>query len=98
MVRETIKARNARVSALLADYDARKRELRKASAAVKEIEEQVAELESGEYGDWLLSRGTAREILDQKGAKDALTKAGIPVPMTMTKAPLTVTSKHDTTK
>jgi cell division protein FtsB len=94
MARETIKARDARVGALLADYDARKRELRKAAAAVKEIEDQVAELESGTYGDWILSRSTPREILNQREAKDALTRAGIEIPTTMSKAPLTVTSRH----
>lgn len=94
MKRETIKARDARVGALLADYDARKRELRKAAAAVKEIEDQVAETDSGTYGDWILSRGTPREILDQKEAKDILTRNGYVVPTTMTKAPLTVTSRH----
>lgn len=96
MTRETIKARNARVGQLLADYDARKRELRKAAAAVKEIEDQVAELDSGEYGDWILSRGTPREILDQRAAKDLMTLYGIVIPTTMTRPPLTVTSTHAT--
>jgi hypothetical protein len=94
MPKETIKARNARVGQLLAEYDAETAAQRKAETRVKELKALVDEIDSGTYGDWILSRGTPREILDQPAAKDIITKAGQVVPTKMTRPPLVVTSVH----
>lgn len=90
MARETKAQRTARVSALLADYDARSRELRKMESYVKDLKAQIRELDTGLYGDWSYEHGTPREILDQKEARKRLTDRGIPVPMAMTEAPIVV--------
>lgn len=88
--RETAAQRKTRISLLLADYDNRSKELRKLAKIVDGLKEQLRELDPGTYGEWTLSTGTAREILDQAAAKRALLDAGLPVPTTMTSAPLVV--------
>lgn len=93
MAKETAAQRRTRIAMLLADYDARSRELRKLAKAVDEMKAQIKEIDPGAYGDFTLSRGTPREILDQRAAKDALTKAGLPIPTTMTDAPIVVSPK-----
>lgn len=91
MPRESKKARDARVSTLLAQYDAENRALNKLTATVKALKEQVRELDYGTYGDWQYAGGTPREQLDQRAAKEALTAAGIPIPTKATEAPIVVT-------
>ena len=77
---------------LLADYDAKSRELRKLTKQVDELKTEIREtVPAGPYGEWVRSEGTPREILDQPAARKALTDAGIPVPMKMTDAPVIVT-------
>lgn len=91
MPRETLKAKRARIAALLADYDARSRELRKLEKDVKALAEQVREVTPGVYDDWQYNEGTAREILDQPAAKRLITELGKDVPMIMTRPPIVVT-------
>lgn len=90
MARETKAQRTARVSALLADYDARSRDLRKLESTVKDLKAQIRELDTGLYGDWTYEHGTPREILDQKAAKELIKGLGAVVPTTMTEAPIVV--------
>ena len=89
--RETAAQRKTRISLLLADYDSRSRELNKLTAIVKGLREQVRELEAGAFGDWRLSYGAPRQILNQAKAKQMLTDAGLEVPMVET-APSIVVS------
>ena len=93
MPRETKAALNARVSALLADFDARNREINKLSKIRDGLKEQLKEIDPGTYGDWILATGTPRELLDQREAKRLLTEAGIPVPMRTSDAPIVVSPK-----
>lgn len=93
MARETAAQKKSRVSALLADYDARTRELNKLTTIVKGLKEQVRELSAGEYGDWRLAYSSPRQILDQAKARVLLTGAGIEVPMVETAAPVVVSPK-----
>jgi hypothetical protein len=93
MARETKAAMTARVSALLADFDARNREINKLSKIRDGLKEQIKELAHGTYGDWVLAGGTPRENLDQREAKRLLTEAGIEVPMRMSDAPIVVSPK-----
>jgi hypothetical protein len=93
MPRETKTARNARVSGLLADFDARNREINKLSKIRDGLKEQLKEIEPGTYGDWVLATGTPREVLDQRAARELLTQHGVPVPTKITDAPIVVTPK-----
>ncbi len=93
MARETAAQKKSRLSALLADFDARNRELNKLMTIVKGLKEQVREIDPGPYGDWVLAHGTAREMFDQREARRLLTEAGIEVPMVMSQAPMVVTPK-----
>lgn len=94
MPKETAAQKRTRISNLLADYDNRSRELRKLSNIVDGLKEQVREVldasGAGKFGDWTLTEGTPREILDQAEAKKRLTDRGVPVPMVLTRAPLIV--------
>lgn len=92
MARESKIQRASRMANLCAMYDAQSRALRKLT---KEVDEMKAKLEAeptGTFGEWTYSLGTPREILDQPAAKDALTKAGVPIPTKMTKAPIVITN------
>ena len=93
MPRETKAALHARVSALLADFDARNREINKLSKIRDGLKEQLKEIDPGTYGDWILATGTPRELLDQREAKRLLTEAGIPVPTRISDAPIVVSPK-----
>lgn len=95
MPRETKAAKNIRIGMLLADYDARSRELRKLAKTVDDLKEQIRaeDLAEGAYGDFTYAAGTPREILDQQEAKKLLTQRGIPVPTQMTQAPIVVKPK-----
>lgn len=91
MARETAAQKRTRISMLLADYDARSRELRKLAKDVESLKEQVKEIEPGTYGDWILGTGTPREITDQAAVKQAYAERGEKMPTKMTEAPVTVT-------
>lgn len=93
MPRETKTAMRQRVSALLADFDARNREINKLIKIRDGLKEQIKEIDPGEYGDWILATGTPREILDQRAARELLTSNGIEVPMRVTDAPIVVTPR-----
>lgn len=90
MVKETIKARNARVSTLLAEYDATMAALRKYEKIAKDLKEQVREIEPGPYGEWTLAYGTAREIMDQQAVVAGYKARGEALPTKMTTPPLVV--------
>ena len=100
MARETKAQKAARVGALLAEYDDVNSTLNKLMSRSKELKAQIigtddaAGIDAGEYGDWVLSFGKPRVLFDQKGAKTALTEAGIPIPTTMSRPAIIVTSKH----
>lgn len=91
--KETIKQRKDRVGLLLADYDARNRELGKLNAIVKGLKEQIRELDAGDFTGASLAYGNPREIMDQAEAKRLLTEAGIAIPMTSTQPSIIVTLK-----
>lgn len=92
-LRETAAQKRTRISMLLQDYANRAAELRKLQKIVDGLKEQVREIQPGNYGDWILSTGTPREILDQPAARKALEAAGIAIPMCTTKAPVVVAPK-----
>jgi hypothetical protein len=91
--RETAAQRKTRIGMLLADYDARSRELRKLQSIVKGLKEQIEEVPEGTYGEWTRSHGTPREIVDQAAIKARFTELGEPLPMKMTAAPILVIPK-----
>ena len=95
MARETKAQKSTRIGMLLADYDARSRELRKLAKVVDELKEQIRgeALAEGAYGDFTYAEGTPREILDQKEATARLKAAGLEVPKVMTSAPIVVKPK-----
>jgi hypothetical protein len=93
MARETKTAMHARVGALLADFDARNREINKLKKIADGLKEQIKEIDPGTYGDWVLAKGTPREVLDQRAARELLTQHGVEVPMKLTDAPIVVTAK-----
>lgn len=79
--RETAAQKRSRVSALLADYDNRSRELNKLKKIVDGLKEQIKELPSGTYGEWQLAFSSGRELFDQAEAKRLLTNLGVEIPM-----------------
>lgn len=93
MPRETIKARNARVSALLAQYDAVNRDANKLDSIRKGLREQIRELDAGPYGEWTLSYGTPKEIVDGKALRSMITEMGLELPMTQSQPSIIVTPK-----
>lgn len=92
MPRETRAQKNARVGALLADYDEKSRQLRKLEKDVKDLKERVRELAEGQYGEWVFTLGTPREILDQPQVQKDYAAEGKEVPKVMTQPPIVV--KH----
>lgn len=82
----------AQIGMLLAEYDATARDFRKTAKRLDELKVKVKALDlaDGRYGDVTYSTGTPREILDQQAAKDALTKAGLPIPTVMTNPAIVV--------
>jgi hypothetical protein len=76
---------------LLADYDARSRELRKLAKTWESLKEQVKKEKPGTYGDWVLGTGTPREIVDSAAVKKAYADRGDPMPTKMTEPSVTVT-------
>lgn len=82
----------AQIGMLLAEYDAVNRDFRKSAKRLDELKVQIRalSLKQGPYGEMTFAEGTPREILDQAAAKDALIKAGLPVPVVMTQPPLII--------
>lgn len=91
--KETATQRRTRIGLLLGDYDARNRELRKLTKEVDTLKVQVKEIEPGTYGDWVVSRGAPREIVDQQAVKAGYAARGEALPTKTTDAPVTVTPK-----
>jgi hypothetical protein len=94
MPRETKAQKSTRIGLLLADYDESSRALRKITKHVDELKAQIRDIDPGTYGDWVLSRGTPREILDQKALAVLLTENGMEAPKTVTQAPIVVTNRN----
>jgi hypothetical protein len=90
MARETKAQRNLRVSTLAAAYDAASRELRKLTKDVDAMKEELRQVDPGAYGEWSVTEGTPREILDQPAARRMLAENGLKVPTVMTTAPVIV--------
>lgn len=90
MARETAAQKRTRIALLLADYDARSRELRKLVKIVDGLKEQIREIDPGTYGDWQRSDGTPREIMDQAAVKQDYAERGVPLPVKVTDAPIVV--------
>lgn len=88
--RETAAQKRNRIAMLLADYDARSRELRKLAKDVDSLKEQVKEIEPGTYDEWTVSTGTPREIMDQAAVKREYQDRGQVLPTKMTDAPIVV--------
>ncbi len=91
MARETAAQRKSRIALLLADYDARSRELRKLTKEVDTLKTQVKEVPPGTYGEWIRSDGTPREIVDQAAVREAYKARHEDLPTKMTDAPAIVT-------
>lgn len=82
----------AQIGMILADLDATARDFRKTARRLDELKAEVRalDLKPGTFGEVTFSYGTPREILDQKAAKDLLTRLGKPIPTVMTESPLVV--------
>jgi hypothetical protein len=92
MPRETKAQKNARVGALLAEYDERSRQLRKLEKDVKDLKQRVRELTEGTYGEWMFTLGTSREIMDQQQVQKDYASRGEDVPKVSTQPQIVV--KH----
>lgn len=92
MPRETKKQRDARVGALLADYDEKSRQLAKLEADVKDLKERIRDLAEGTYGEWSLAWGTPRSILDQAQVRKDYAERGEELPKKDTQPAIVV--KH----
>lgn len=90
-MRETKAQKTTRISLLLADLDARSRELRKLTKEVETLKEQAKAIEPGTYGEWIRSDGTPRQILDQAAVREAYKARDEALPMKTTDAPVVVT-------
>lgn len=93
--RETVAQKKARISLLLAEFDAASRESRKLAARVKTLKEQIKEIPSGTYGEWVRSEGTPREIQDNLAIKARFAALGEVLPTKMSEAPVIVTHVAD---
>jgi len=91
MARETATQRKTRIGILLAAYDADRRQLAKLAKDVEAMKEEIRQIDPGTYGEWQLSTGSPREILDQAAIKRAYTERGWPLPTKLTEAPINVT-------
>lgn len=98
MARETKAQKDARVGALLAEYDEKSRALRKLEADVKDMKDRIRELPTGQYGEWIFGYGTPREIMDQKQVQKDYADQGKDVPKMTTAAPLVITHAAATGK
>lgn len=82
----------AQIGLILAELDATARDFRKTARRLDELKAEVRamDLTPGTFGEVTFAYGTPREILDQKAAKDLLTKLGKSIPTVMTEPPLVV--------
>lgn len=82
----------AKISELLADYDAAIRDMRKIVKRADELKGQIRDLglKDGTYGEMTYATGTPREIFDQARAKELLKANKLEVPTTLTVAPIVV--------
>jgi hypothetical protein len=79
---------------LLADFDAKNRELRKLSKDVETMKAQIKlEVPAGTYGDFVRSEGTPRQITDMDAVKMKYMELGLEIPTKMTDPPVIVTPK-----
>lgn len=92
MPRETKAQKNARVGALLADYDEKSRQLAKIESDVKDLKERIRDLDEGTYGEWSLAWGTPRAILDQAQVRKDYAEQGKELPKKDTQPAIVV--KH----
>lgn len=92
MPRETKRQRDERVGGILADYDEKSRQLRKLEGDLKDLKDRIRELAEGQYGEWIFTYGTPREILDQAQVQKDYADQGWEVPKTSTRPPIVV--KH----
>jgi len=90
-MRETAAQKKTRIAGLLADYDARSRELRKLDKDVQALKVQIADIPAGTYGEWIRSEGTPREIMDIAAVKADYTERGAELPVKISKPPIVVT-------
>lgn len=90
MARETAAQKRTRIALLLADFDARNRELRKLIKIVDGLKEQVKEIPVGVYGEWQRADGTPREITDQAAVKAHYAELGVDMPTRLTDPPIVV--------
>lgn len=96
-MRETKAQKTSRIAMLLAEYDETSRALRKLTKQADELKTEIREnVDPGTYGEWIVSTGTPREILDQPKARELLKASGIDVPTKMTDAPVIVTHSAST--
>jgi hypothetical protein len=91
--RETAAQRKSRLSALIADFDARNRELNKLLTIVKGLKAQIKEIEPGTYGDWVLAFKPGRQIVDAQALATIHAEKGITVPMRTADDSIVVTPK-----
>ena len=89
--RETAAQKRNRIAMLLADYDARSRDLRKLTKDVDTLKEQVREIPAGTYGEWTRAEGTPRTIVDHAAVKKYFSEHGAELPTKTTEAPIIVT-------
>lgn len=91
MVRESKAVRTARISMLLAEFDARSKELNKLQGIVKTLKEQVREITPDTYGEWVRAEGTPRSVLDQAAVRADYAERGVELPTKLTDPPIVVT-------
>lgn len=93
MARETKAQKARRVGDMLAEYNRLTEMVSKAQADIKALQPQIRELDAGAYGDWVLTFGTPRTIMDQQATRELLASLEHEVPMTKTQAPIQVNPK-----
>ncbi len=93
MPRETKAQAALRVGTLCASFDAHRAELRKLEKIVKGEQEQIKAEAPGTYGDWIISRGSPREITDSAAVKAHYAEIGVELPTKMSDAPVIVSPR-----
>lgn len=93
MARETKAQRAARLSDLLGEYDRLNKEKRKIESDLKTLKGQLDFVDPGTYGDWVLSFGTPRTIMDQPKVRDYFQANDLELPVMQTAPPISVNPK-----
>jgi hypothetical protein len=91
--KETAAQRRTRIGLLLAEYNNVTSQLNKLNSQAKSLKEQIRDVTAGSYGDWQLTFGTPRQVLDQKQVKIDYAELGKQLPMVDTSPPISVTAK-----